>query len=409
MKAMEQTYKCGKCGICIQTCPVYQEDLTEMTTPRGKVQLIRRYTDGGLETSKNLQKVVSKCLMCGACTMYCPSGIDHEALYISMRKSMKQEHGEDWKKRLFFHLLSHENKLKISAAIASKGQNAVFEKLYKDIRLGNVKISSMPRLNKQPMRDSLPEVAEPSGGEVRGTVHYFIGCSTNYLYGSVAESTVKVLNAMGLRVKIVREQVCCGLPMYLKGAVETSAGNIQKNIELFREAETVITDCTTCGSALTSGYEKVMAELGESTDGAVGLKAKSRDLLRFINENYEWLENSIDKDKEKVKVTYHAPCHERNHGGSADALKLLNRIPVIEYVQSRGYDECCGGGGTFFYDFPELSKQMTDKKLAAARATGAELWATGCPGCRINLTGSLEDGDNMRLVHPVELIAGVLK
>ena len=63
------------------------------------------------------------------------------------------------------------------------------------------------------------------------------------------------------------------------------------------------------------------------------------------------------------------------------------------------------GGGTFFYEYPEISQKMTAKKLAAARAAGADFWLTDCPVCRINLHGSLSEQDTLTVVHPVTLIS----
>ncbi len=67
-------------------------------------------------------------------------------------------------------------------------------------------------------------------------------------------------------------------------------------------------------------------------------------------------------------------------------------------------DECCGGGGTFFYEYPEISKQMMDKKIKNVKVTGAKVWLTDCPVCRINLSGNLKDKNNMIVKHPVELM-----
>lgn len=69
---------------------------------------------------------------------------------------------------------------------------------------------------------------------------------------------------------------------------------------------------------------------------------------------------------------------------------------------------CCGDGGTFFYDYPELSEQMVSRKVANARASGATLWLTGCPGCRINLAGNLGDEDRIEVLHPVQVVAALL-
>ena len=38
--------RCNKCGLCIPSCPVYQQVLTEAASPRGRVQLVKNYLEG---------------------------------------------------------------------------------------------------------------------------------------------------------------------------------------------------------------------------------------------------------------------------------------------------------------------------------------------------------------------------
>ena len=410
MKTTDAVYSCGKCGICIQTCPAYKVSLTEPATPRGKVQIIRGLCESSLDSTPMLKDMVSECLMCGACTKFCPSGIDHESLYIDMRRGLSADHGEDWKKRIFFHLLSHENKLKTSAMIASYGQNKVFEKIYSDVKVGNIKLSAMPKLNRKAFRDSAEEINEPADGKVCGEVAYFTGCSTNYAYESVGKAVIKVLTAMGYRVRVMKDTVCCGLPMYLKGAVDQAGANIKKNIETLSadSIDMVITDCATCTSALTGGYSKVLKIMGTSPEKADELAAKTVNINTFINQNFEKLEKALANTKTKTKITYHAPCHERNHGGSENSLSLLAKLPGTELHLTDDFGDCCGGGGTFFMDFPKESAVMVGRKVHSAEKTGAQFWVTGCPGCRINLAGNSTE-KTPELIHPAELIARLLE
>lgn len=78
-------------------------------------------------------------------------------------------------------------------------------------------------------------------------------------------------------------------------------------------------------------------------------------------------------------------------------------------IEVDGMEESCGGGGTFFYEYPELSRKMADKKIAGARKTGAKLWLTDCPVCRINLSGRLTAEDKIEMVHPARFLAQILR
>jgi len=402
-----ETDRCNKCGLCLSVCPVYGEERQESLSPRAKVQLIRHYAEHDLESSPELRQIVSQCLMCGSCSAGCPSGVDHASLFQRMRSAMVGDFGQDWKKKAIYHFLSHEKQLHLAAKFAGIGQKAALDKLFDDFKLGNIPLKRMPRLNKRPFRETMPAVIEPSG-EMRGTVLYFTGCATNYVFGDTGRDMVKVLTTMGYRVEIPTGQVCCGLPMALQGSPVMARNNMQKNIDLLarNDVMALITDCATCGSAFSSEYVPILKELGEDTTKAQILAAKVKDISLFLWENRSELEPHLSTKGDPLKVTYHAPCHLRNHQGVlGEVERLLAILPGVEYLRTPDFDACCGGGGTFFYDHPEISKQIVDRKVSNAKGSGAELWVTGCPGCHLNLSGNIDDGDNLSVLHPIQVVS----
>ncbi len=406
----EEVYRCGKCGICLQVCPVYRQEVDETAGPRAKVQLIKHYVERDLASSENLNGIVSRCLMCGACTAVCPSQVGHDTLFMRMRRNMAHEHGQEWLKRLLFHFLSHQEQLKLAAKIAVFGRNVVLDKLLKNFHLGKLRIGNLPKLNNPVFRDQYPAVVEPEGKRV-GTVLYFSGCGTNFLYDNVGRATVRVLTAMGFAVETVPEQLCCGMALFLRGALEKAKANIVENVALFNrsDAVAVVTDCATCGGALRHAYPNVLKELNCSATAAEELAGRARDISEFVMEHWEKLEPHLDGAAQNQRVTYHSPCHLRNSQRVQNVVeKLLERLPGVEYIRASDFDKCCGGGGTFFYDYPDISRKMVEEKIKNAAATGARRWVTGCPGCSINLTGNLEPDSNISVVHPMELVGEML-
>lgn len=402
-----EVHHCNKCGLCLNVCPVYGHKRQESLSPRAKVQLIKHYAEKDLESSSELRQIVSQCLMCGSCSTGCPSGVEHGPLFSRMRKAMVGDFGQDWKKKAVYHFLSHEKQLHLAAKFAGIGQKVALDRLFDDFKLGNIPLKRMPRFNERPFRETMPAVIEPRG-ERRGTVLYFTGCATNYVFDDIGRDVVKILTTMGYRVKIPTGQVCCGVPMALQGSPAMARTNMLKNIDLFgrNDVMAVITDCATCGSAFGSEYVPILRELGEDTTKAQSLAAKVKDISLFLWENRSELEPHLTAKGNPIKVTYHAPCHLRNHQGVlGEVERLLAILPGVEYVRTPDFDACCGGGGTFFYDHPEISKQIVDRKVSNARDSGADLWLTGCPGCRLNLSGNLDDGDHLRILHPIQLVS----
>lgn len=407
----KEAYRCGKCGICLQTCPVYKQMMDETVSPRAKVQLIKHYAEKSLPSSAHLNDIVSCCLMCGSCTANCPSGVNHKPLFMRARSLLVNEYGEDWKKRVLFHLLCHDDQLRLAAKFARLGRNTVLESIDREIKLGNLRLKQLPKFNQQPFRDQVPDVIEPKGPS-RGTLVYFTGCGTHYLFEKVGHAVIQVLHRMGFRIEIPKGQVCCGLPIYFKGGLDGAKSNVLKNIALLNRPDVmaVITDCATCGSALGNSYPIILEEIGVDSRQAGELVKKVRDISEFLLENFQILAPDLDPKLTALATTYHSPCHLRNSQGvESQVEQLLERLPNVSYIRTADFDTCCGGGGTFFYDYPDISKKIVEKKIKNARSTGARIWATGCPGCHLQLSGNLAPKDRITLHHPVQLVAAALK
>jgi glycolate oxidase iron-sulfur subunit len=81
----------------------------------------------------------------------------------------------------------------------------------------------------------------------------------------------------------------------------------------------------------------------------------------------------------------------------------------VEFVEMEGAGTCCGLGGTYSVYHYETSKQIGAKKAAGIAGSGAELVATDCPGCIMQLQDSINHGGgNARAVHILELLAEAL-
>lgn len=398
--------ECGKCGLCLEKCPVYRTTRDETVSPRSKVQLSRYVDENKLDLTDPLNEVFSKCLMCGTCSAGCPVGLRHDLLFMKLRNSLSNELGTSWPLRLIYHLLSDEQKLKLTANIARFGRNKVFNGLFRDMDIGDINLKQIPRLNEKPFRNEMAGT-HPHQGNYQGTILYFTGCATNHVFGDIGKSVVRVLIRMGFDVVIPKDQVCCALPVFIHGETDKALPNIKKNIQLFNRDDTaaVLTDCATCGSALRTEYPHLLDSLHHETKGALSLSEKVFDVTEFIFDHFDLLLPHFKTRASIKKATYHNPCHLRNSQGVQNKVEqLISNLPHVDFTPSTDADSCCGGGGTFAYDHPEIASEITDKKIIHAKETGAELWATGCPGCHLTLRLHLKPEDDLAMIHPVQLV-----
>ena len=105
-------------------------------------------------------------------------------------------------------------------------------------------------------------------------------------------------------------------------------------------------------------------------------------------------------------ATYDASCHLL-HGQKArsEPLRVLSAIRALRLAPLEGADVCCGGAGVYNLLEPELSSRVLAEKLRHVRETGAQILATGNPGCHMQIgAGARLAGMNLKVVHPVELL-----
>ena len=89
--------------------------------------------------------------------------------------------------------------------------------------------------------------------------------------------------------------------------------------------------------------------------------------------------------------------------------QLLRALPQVEFVEMEDAGLCCGLGGTFTAAHPELSRSIGDRKVAGIQASGAEMIASGCPGCILQLQDIVDRaGLPIKAVHTLELIQQAL-
>jgi glycolate oxidase iron-sulfur subunit len=402
----EQVYKCIRCGLCMNTCPVYKQLFFEGASPRGKVQLIRKVLEGTLEPSANFYRLLGTCLLCETCAVNCPSGVRLDRLMKAMRSELLAKFRLPWEKRTLFYLLSSSHLLPFSMSWGRTLENPLRFLMPKEGKIGTIPYSRLPRLNSRPFLNQYPEVV-PAVGPAAGRVIYFVGCATNYLSESVGKAAIRVLTRLGIEVIIPKKQMCCGFPICLAGARKVALKNIRRNLEVLdpTEVDAVIVDCATCGAALKSEYANVLEEMGEDAEPARRLSRKVKDISQYLSHF------NLEKHLQPVpgRVTYHDPCHLlRSQNVREEPRSLLKRIPEMEFIEMVGADICCGGGGTFQVDHPDLARGITRNKIQAIEGTRADMVATGCPGCRLQIYGNLEE-EKIQVLHPVELIAKAME
>ena len=408
--------KCVRCGICQSVCPVFAEIQKESAVARGKVTLIRKLLSKETGYSPKLSTYLLQCLGCGACSENCPNGVRADELILAARALMVEKKGLSLPKRVFLRgILRSVYLLPLLLKTGSLLQSLLLKKIPRESGL-HLRFS-LPYLDKQRF---IPATANPFflerfSEEVRadnatGRIGLFAGCSINYLFPSVGESTVRLLTRNRTSVILPKDQACCGLPAYGSGDLETVKSLALRNVEAFdrKDLEQIMVPCGSCFYFLKEGYLKLFPD-----DERV--RAFSRKIVEpstyFLKQMDRSPIGNVPQDEhKKLRLTYHDPCHmRRGMKIYQEPRRLLQSSQEIEWVEMKQPNRCCGMAGSFNFVYYDLSRKILKRKLDDIEATGADCVATSCMGCLMQLKDGIHQrGMETRAVHLVEVLEKAL-
>ena len=409
LPTQEQYLNCIRCGLCLAVCPTYREDLSEISSPRGRVALARKGLEGELALSGNLFEQMYACFDCLACNAICPVGIRPADLSMDMRKAQEEIQPKRWKMALFEGIfpkplglematwpLRLYQTLGIRRMVYALGLHKLLPGRLRDLE------AMLPRLPQRPLRRVLPEISLAKGQQ-RYRVGFFLGCLQSLMFAEESAAAVRVLAQNGCTVVTPKETVCCGMPALGFGKIEQVQEQARHNIATFEKAdiEFIITDCATCGSTLKD-YGAILADDPEWANRAAAFSKKVRDISEFL------LSIPLEKPQGRLegRVTYHDPCHlRRGQGVWKQPRALLQMIDGLEFVELSEADWCCGLAGTQLITHYETSLKVLKRKTDNLAATQAGYVASGCPACQMQLNvGVRRAGLDIEVVHPITLL-----
>lgn len=401
----EQISQCVRCGACQAHCAVYRETLREGSVARGKIALAAAVLAGEIGLERRLSEELGLCLLCGSCVTKCPNQVPTDSIVAVLRRQITDEQGLSTVGRGVAALTGSKTLLRGLLKGADLLAPLVFKHIptTSGLRLrfapAALKERSLPPIPERSLFARVPEHT-PSAPN-RPTVGLFAGCAISWLYPAVGEALVRLLHTFGYGVFLPRTQGCCGMPALSSGNGPLFTRLAAANLEAFatQGTEIVVTACASCGGALTGHYAE-LDDPGRTFAGRV------LDIHQFLDREggIERLA-ALPRQTEQMRVTYHDPCHLRTRGITREPRALLRALPQVALVEMEEAASCCGLGGTFAATQADLSRRIGDRKATAIAATGAELVATGCPGCVLQLQDSIDRaGLGVRAVHTLDLV-----
>jgi glycolate oxidase iron-sulfur subunit len=407
--------QCIHCGMCLPTCPTYDETKFERNSPRGRIALMRQIADGRLEVTQAFGRELYFCLGCLACETACPAGVRYGEMFEHARADIEQvgvlrNPNRDFVRKLTLRwMFTHPQTLRTAGRLVwlyqASGLEFVARKL-KLTRLLPTRLRALepltPRVQRHFSDALIRPVETPPNQKYR--VGLLTGCVQDLAFSQVNRDTADVLLANGCEVVTPRAQFCCGSIHAHNGELELAKQMARCNLRAFdlERLDAVITNAAGCGTHLKN-YRHLLQDDPAFADRAKQWSSKIRDI-------HEWLaEIGIRAPTTRIlqKVTYHEACH-LCHGQkiTRQPRQVLKAVPGLELVELPESTWCCGSAGVYNLTQPEMSQKLLQRKMANIGKTAAQIVASANPGCSVQLQAAVRNMNlKLEIAHPISLLA----
>lgn len=418
--------QCMHCGLCLPTCPTYDETKLERHSPRGRIALMRAVADGELAVSKAFGEEMYYCLGCLACTTACPAGVNYAELFETARAEVERQGVLDAPKRSLIRywvvkfLFTRPRLLRFAGRTLWLWQASGLQSLARRSGLTKLLPANLRLLEPQspairakfshqlirPIERPAPR-SDVSAKPAR-RVAVLTGCVQDLAFSDINRATVDVLLANGCEVHTPPVQPCCGSLHAHNGDLTSARTLARRQLDLFNPADfdAILTNAGGCGSHLKN-YGHLLYDDPAYAARAATWDKKLKDIHEYLVEiGFRKPASSVPP----VTVTYHESCH-LCHGQkvSAQPRAILRALPGVELKECAEAQWCCGSAGIYNITQPDTAARLQERKIGHVLATGAQTVATANPGCHLQLENGLRTAlahhTTPRVTHPIVLLA----
>ena len=390
---------CIRCGACSNACPAFMavggHQFGHIYS--GPIGLVLTPFHHGMQAAEQPN---SLCTQCNACQEICPVDIPLPRQILEHRR---RSHPMTLRKRTLLEGWEHPRTARLAA------------------RAGALAGAVAPVGPVTPARRPFRAQVE-TGGE-GSPITIFASCLVDLVTPQAGVALNRILRAAGYRVEFPSSQWCCGLICANAGDFERGARLSRRLIdELARSSGPIVTPSASCFGAVTMDAPEWGSASGESAPArpedtadradspAPGLGAvasRMRDSTRFLLDLLEERPGLVrDHAGPRTRVAYHDSCQSKRQLGLLSEPREVLERAGYEVVDLQDTALCCGFGGTFSFDWPQVADRLVEWKLEAVRRTGCDVLASDNPGCLMHIqAGARRRGMRLRVAHVLELVA----
>src|SRR3984893_6929665 len=364
---------CIRCGACSNACPPFMavggHQFGHIYT--GPIGLVLTPFHHGLDQS-DLPNTL--CTQCNACQEICPVDIPLPRQILEHRRKGRKS-------------------LRKKALLGVWKRPELADRLMRVGAPFSGLVPGTPRLARTPFRDRVAEGEGTGGGE---PLTIFASCMVDRMLPEAASALRQIADTAGFKVGFPKGQWCCGLIADNAGDFRGGADLNAKLAQSLGDSKgLIVTPSASCFGAFTIDAPDWGGARADS-----GLRSRFRDSTRFALDLLTKRPELVRTDDMGLKVAYHDSCQTLRQLGLKSEPRRLLELAGYEVVEIPDIANCCGFGGTFSLDWPDVAGRLASWKLDAISKTGCNVVASDNPGCLLHIaTAARRRRQKLRIAH----------
>ncbi|WP_042664136.1 FAD-binding and (Fe-S)-binding domain-containing protein [Haloferax sp. ATB1] len=384
---------CHGCGGCRTQqseggvmCPTFRAADEEITSTRGRANLLRQAMSGDLPADPTDEKFVTEvldlCIGCKGCSNDCPSEVDLAKLKTEVTHAYHNKHGASIREKLFANF---DTLAKVGSALAPVSNvlpKLPGARLVMENTLGIARERSLPTFKRETFRDWFDtRTTEQSPTDATRQVVLVPDTETNFSNPDVGKAAVEVLEAAGVHVELA-PFTDSGRPAYSKGFVEMARGTAETVVD---ELESRVQDGRDIVVIEPSDAVMLQSDYGDLLSGPAvnAVQANTYGVCEYLDTF--GLDDEVQFTAPDRTLAYHGHCHQKATKKDHHAVGVLRRAGYnVDPIDSG----CCGMAGSFGYEAEHFAMSAAIGELLNDQLTASDATAVVAPGasCRSQLS-----------------------
>jgi hypothetical protein len=345
-RAIERCVGMGKCrahagGVM---CPSYRATREERHSTRGRARLLAEMLrgevirDGWL--SEEVREALDLCLACKGCRSDCPTHTD----MASYKAEFLHHHYLGRLRPVQAYTMGLISRWARVASVAPRLVNLLTHTPGLATLLkfagGMARQREIPKFARRTFRKwFLRRRPVPAGAAPRGRIILWADTFNNHFQPGSAAAAVEVLEALGFKVTIPRQHLCCGRPLYDFGMLDAARAQLRKILD-------ALADDIRAGVPVVGLEPACLSVFRDELLNFFPDDALAQRLSRQVHLFSDFLMAIADWDAPQLggEALVHGHCHQKSVFGMATEMALLQRLGITARTVETG---CCGMAGAF--------------------------------------------------------------